>query len=116
MNTGFLVLNTLASANNGIGPSGLTWEFLGTMAGAVSATTLIVQFIKIPLDKVWRIPTRFIVYFISFFILVAVDGVSGTLTPERFLLAALNAIIVAMAAMGTYENTFKKIEHSKDGT
>lgn len=88
----------------------MTWGFLGTMAGAVSATTLIVQFLKIPLDKVWRIPTRFVVYFIALILLLAVELVTSHLTLERVFLILLNGIVVAMASMGTYEVTFKKIE------
>jgi len=34
-----------------------TWEYLATLAGATAATLLIVQFLKVPLDKVWKIPS-----------------------------------------------------------
>lgn len=88
----------------------LTWEFLGTMAGAVAATTLIVQFLKLPLDKVWKIPTRFLVYAIALLILLAVELFSGTFSAERLILITLNAVIVATSAMGTYEATLKKLE------
>lgn len=91
----------------------MTWDFLGTMAGAVAATTLIVQFLKIPLDKVWKIHTRYVVYFIAFFLLFFVEYFTGHITPERTLLIMLNAIIVTMASMGTYEVTFKQVEEKK---
>ena len=35
-----------------------TWEYLATIAGATAATLLIVQQLKLPLDKLWKIPTR----------------------------------------------------------
>ncbi|MEN6317050.1 MAG: hypothetical protein ABFD25_22685 [Clostridiaceae bacterium] len=88
-----------------------TWEFLGTMAGAVAATTLVTQFCKFPLDKVWKIPTRFVVYGIALLILFAVEFFTGTITTDKVILTMLNAIIVTAAAMGTYEATFKKLEN-----
>lgn len=88
----------------------MTWNFLGTMAGAVAATTLIVQFLKIPLDKVWKIHTRYVVYFIAFFLLFFVELFTGKLNFESTILIMLNAILVTMASMGTYEVTFKQTE------
>lgn len=88
----------------------LTWEFLGTMAGAVFATTLIIQFCKFPLDKVWKIPTRFVVYILALLILFAVEFVTGKVTIDKSILIIFNAIIVATSAMGTYDITFKKLE------
>ena len=87
-----------------------TWEFLGTMAGAIGATTLITQFLKMPLDKVWKVPTRFVVYVIAVIILSAYQLFTGEFTLDKAALIILNAIIVATAAMGTYETTFKKLE------
>ncbi|MFU0828485.1 MAG: DUF2231 domain-containing protein [Lachnoclostridium sp.] len=92
----------------------MNWEFLSTMAGAVAATTLIVQFLKIPLDKVWKIHTRYVVYFIAFFLLFFVEYFTGHITLERTVLNMLNAIIVAMASMGAYEVTFKQVENKQD--
>lgn len=88
----------------------LTLEFLRTMAGAVAVTTLITQFLKMPLDKVWKVPTRFIVYVIALLILMAVEFFTGDLSGEKIVLILLNAVIVTMASMGTYEITFKKLE------
>ena len=42
-----------------------SWEQLATIAGAALATMLIVQLLKLPLDKVWKIPTRIIVFLIA---------------------------------------------------
>jgi hypothetical protein len=92
----------------------ITWEFLGTMSGVTAAVLLIVQFIKAPLDKVWKVPTRFIVYFISVILLFIIEYVSkGLITFDRVCLILLNAIIVTVAAMGSYEATFHKLEANK---
>ena len=88
-----------------------TWGLLATMAGATTATTLIVQFLKLPFDKVWKIPTRIVVYVIAAAIMSAV--MIATSVPFSFGnvgLTLLNAFVVALAAMGTYEVTFKKLE------
>jgi hypothetical protein len=88
----------------------LTWEFLGTFAGVVAAVVLIVQFLKLPVDKIWKIPTRFLVWVISLAILIAIEIFTGTLEPPRLFLLFLNSIVVTMAAIGTHESTIKKLE------
>ena len=89
----------------------LTWAYLATIAGATAATCLIVQFLKVPLDKVWKIPTRAFVYFIALAILLVATAFTTGLTPDTALLTVVNAFIVALTAYGSYEVTFKKIEH-----
>jgi hypothetical protein len=88
----------------------LTWEFLGTFAGVVAVVVLIVQFLKLPLDKVWKIPTRYIVYVIAAGILFAVQAVTSVLAPGDIIITLLNAVVVTMAAMGTYDVTFAKLK------
>ena len=85
-----------------------TWAYLGTLAGATAATLLIVQFTKAPLDKVWKLPTRLLVYVIALIILLVAQAFTGGLTGESAMLAALNAVVVAMAAYGSYELTFNR--------
>lgn len=85
-----------------------TWINLGTVAGATAFVVLVVQFLKAPLDKMWKIPTRAFVYVLSLVVLIAADAVSGGLAWESAGLDVINAIIVSVAAMGTYEATFNK--------
>lgn len=87
-----------------------TWEYLATIAGATLLTMLIVQLLKLPLDKVWKIPTRIVTYAIALIIGLLSTAFTVGLTPENALLAAVNAVIVALAAMGGYELTLKKLE------
>ena len=86
------------------------WTQLVTIAGATLATLLIVQLLKLPIDKVWKIPTRIIVYVIALAIMTIATHFTVGLTWDNFGLAAVNAVIVALAAMGTYELTFAKLE------
>ena len=87
-----------------------TWETLATLAGATMATVLIVELLKLPMDRVWKIPTRVLVYFIALGILLLGTVFTSGLSWNRRLLTAVNAVIVALAAMGTYEVSFRKLE------
>ncbi|MGI6691151.1 MAG: hypothetical protein ACOX63_10010 [Christensenellales bacterium] len=86
------------------------WTQLATIAGATAATLLIVQFIKLPLDKVWKVPTRAIVYVIALLIMIGARAFTAGLQLEDIPLLAINAFVVALAAMGSYEMTFAKKE------
>ena len=88
----------------------VSWEQLATIGGAAMATMLIVQLLKLPLDKVWKIPTRIIVFVISAIILTLATYFTKGLTWNTALLTLINAVIVALTAMGGYELTFKKLE------
>ncbi len=89
------------------------WIYLATIAGATAATLLIVQFTKMPLDKVWHIPTRVFVYFIALIILGVATYFTAGITVENALLAVVNAFIVALTAYGAYEVTFAKSDAAK---
>lgn len=83
-----------------------SWEFIGTFSGAVIFTGVIVQFLKLPIDKVWKIPTKYIVYAIALGLLICVEAVTqGGITAGRIPLIILNAILVSLAAMKAYEST-----------
>ena len=99
-----------AEGSTGLPEDPFTWETLATLAGATMATVLIVELLKLPLDKVWKIPTRVLVYFIALGILLLGTVFTSGLDWNRGLLTAVNAVIVALAAMGTYEVSFRKLE------
>ena len=105
-----LLLPVVALAEGELPTEPFTWAQLATIAGATVATVLIVQLLKLPLDKVWKIPTRIIVYFISLILLLLATLFTDGLTLQTGLLTAVNAVIVALAAMGAYEVTFRKLE------
>ena len=88
----------------------VSWAQLATIGGAAMATMLIVQLLKLPLDKVWKIPTRIIVFVIAFIVLGLATYFTQGLTWNTALLTVINAVIVALTAMGGYELTFKKLE------
>lgn len=87
-----------------------TWGYLGTAAGAMAATLVVVQLIKTPLDRVWKIPTRVVVYCVALIIMLLAMVFTAGWTWEGAALTAINAAMVALATMGAYEMTFKKAE------
>lgn len=106
-----LLLPLYARAQENMQPmQAYTWQSLGTMAGAAAAVLMIVQLIKAPLDRIWKLPTRLVVYAVSFMLLIAAQHFSGGLNAENVLLAAVNAAMVALSAYGAYEVTFAKMK------
>jgi integrase len=80
----------------------VTWQTLGTYAGAVMMVTIITQFLKqTPLKN---INTQLLAYIISVAILIGAEAFNGAaLTVQGVVLCLLNAVIVALAANGTYD-------------
>ena len=106
---GMLLTSTVALADGELPTEPFTWEQLATIAGATLATLLIVQLFKLPLDKVWKIPTRIIAYVIALIVMILATHFTIGLSWSNVGLAAINAVIVALAAMGAYEITFAKL-------
>ena len=77
-----------------------SWEQLATIAGAALATMLIVQLLKLPIDKVWKIPTRIIVFLIAACVMLLSTYFTQGLSWNTALLTLLNAVIAALTAMG----------------
>lgn len=87
----------------------LTWTYLATIAGAAAFTLLVVQFLKAPLDKVWKIPTRVFAYVVALGVMLVATAFTSGLTVDSVLLVAANAFLAAMSAYGAYELTFAKL-------
>lgn len=79
-----------------------TWADLATYAGATVAVLIMVQFTK-DLPGIVKIPTRIWAYILSVIVLVlATVFTVDAVTPSVILLCLVNAVIVAMAAVGSY--------------
>ena len=107
------LIGSVALAEGELPTEPFTWEQLATIAGATLATLLIVQLLKLPLDKVWKIPTRIVAYVIALILMIVATYFTIGLTWSDAGLAAINAVIVALAAMGAYELTFRKGDEGK---
>lgn len=86
-----------------------TWTYLASIAGAAAFTLLVVQFLKAPLDKIWKIPTRVFAYIVSLITMVVATAFTSGCTIDSVLLAVVNAFLAAFAAYGAYEVTFAKL-------
>lgn len=86
-----------------------TWTYLASIAGAAAFTLLVVQFLKAPLDKIWKIPTRVFAYIVSLITMVVATAFTSGCTVDSVLLAVVNAFLAAFAAYGAYEVTFAKL-------
>lgn len=87
-----------------------TWQYLGTIAGASAFTLLVVQFFKVKLDKVWKIPTRVFAYFLALVTMLVATAFNGGLHMNSVMLCVANAFIAAFSAYGAYEVFVKKME------
>lgn len=105
-----LLLPVMAFAEGELPTEPFTWAYLVTIGGATVAVLLFVQVIKMPLDKIWKIPTKIVVYVISLIVLLLATYFTTGLTASDGFLAAFNALIVTAAAWGLYEVTFKKLD------
>ena len=80
----------------------VTWAFLGTYAGAVIMVTIITQFLK--QTNLRCINPQILSYIVAVLILVGSEAFTGAkLTVHGVILCLLNAVIVALAAGGTYD-------------
>lgn len=79
-------------------------------------TLLVVQFIKEPLDKLVKIPTRIVAYVISAAVMLVALAFTDGFTWGGVCLALANAFISALAASGTYDTiTAKRNESETEG-
>ena len=86
-----------------------TLAFLGTFAGAVAFTLLIVQYFKPLLPK---LNTQLFAFLVALVIMVGVTAAKvGSISD--YGLAVINAVLVASSAMGAYQVTFAKSDAAK---
>lgn len=104
-----MLMCSVALAEGELPTEPFTWDQLATIAGATLATLLVVQLLKLPIDKVWKIPTRIVAYVIALIVMLLATHFTVGITWNNGILAAVNAVIVALAAMGSYEITFAKL-------
>lgn len=91
-----------------------TWADLATYAGATVAVLIMVQFTK-ELPGIVKIHTRIWAYILSVIMLVlATVFTVDAVTPSVILLCLVNAVIVAMAAVGSYHTVADIREKDKE--
>ena len=111
---GVEAIEEIADIPGGLPTEPFTWAALGTIAGCTAFALLFVQLIKAPLDKICHIPTRAVVYLVCLIVMLLSAKFTTGLTVETGLLAVVNAVIPALAAMGAYEMTFGRVKEPPD--
>ena len=109
-----LLLPIAALAEGELPSEPFTWQYLATILGATAATLVFVQILKLPIDKIWKIPTKIVVYFIALIILETATYFTTGLDASSAILAVFNAGLVTLAAWGAYEVTFRKLDEKKE--
>jgi len=79
-----------------------TYASLGTLAGAVAATVLVVDSIK-ELGFLKRFSTRCLVVVVAEGIVFLADIAAGSFTVKNVPLCVLNGLLVAASAMGSWQ-------------
>lgn len=105
-----------AKAAGADGASFFTWESIGTFTGSVALVVFLVQLLKLPIDRIWKIPTQYVAYGISLTVLllsrVFAPG-QGALDVQSVLLCVLNAAVVSLSAMSAYDMAINRVEEKK---
>lgn len=76
----------------------LSWEYIGTIAGATAATTLLTQLFKKYLPE--KFPTELFAYLIASVLLIVATIFTNEASIQNIGLALLNGAVVAFSAFG----------------
>lgn len=86
-----------------------TWSFLATYGGATLAVMTIVQFTK-DLPGIRKIHTRLWAFLVAVIILITSTIFTvSPIYPSDILLCIINAVVVAMAAVGSYHTVAEEV-------
>jgi uncharacterized membrane protein len=87
----------------------VTWELLGTYAGAMAMVGIVTQLTK-NIRFVSKIPTQLWSYIISLVVMYAANFFLGQLTASNAALIIFNAVLVSLGANGGYEGLTRVFE------
>ncbi|MDP8218157.1 MAG: hypothetical protein P9M03_05475 [Candidatus Theseobacter exili] len=82
-------------------------EEMGTIIGMVLVLNLLVQFLKPLIDKIKKVPTRYVVWVLALALSVIYKWIDGEFTVETIFVMLINTIVITLAAMKSYELTTK---------
>ena len=80
----------------------VTWELLGTYAGAIAMVGVLTQLTK-NIKYISVIPTQIWSYILSLVVLYTANFFLGELTASNAVLILFNAVMVSLGANGGYE-------------
>lgn len=79
-----------------------TYAYLGTLTGAVTATVLVVEFIK-EIKYFKSLPTRCLVYMVAETVVLLTSIAEGKFTVMNLPLYFLNGLLVMTSALGSWQ-------------
>ena len=80
----------------------VTWELLGTYAGAMAMVGIVTELTK-DVKFISKIPTQIWSYFLALIVLYAANYFLGLLTLSNAILILFNAVLVSLGANGGYD-------------
>lgn len=89
----------------------ITLTYLLTIPGATAVVLLITQVLKRFIPQ--SFPTEGLVLILSVLIVVGAGFLAGSFTAVSIILSVVNAFVVCLAAMGSYEKTFRASDDAK---
>ncbi|MGI9952079.1 hypothetical protein V3F56_06920 [Moorellaceae bacterium AZ2] len=93
-----------------------TYTFLATLTGAVTATMLVVEFLK-NLGPLKRLPTRWLVLAVAETIVIITNIATDALALKDIPLYLLNGLLVTASAIGSWqmfgENLFSTLNRKR---
>ena len=91
----------------------VTWELLGTYAGAMAMVGVITQMTK-NLKFISKIPTQLWSYILSVAVMLCASAFLGQLTLSNGVLTIFNAALVSLGANGGYEGLVRAFTTDKE--
>ena len=87
----------------------VTWELLGTYAGAMAMVGVVTQLTK-NIGFISKIPTQLWSYILALVVMYTANFFLGQLTASNAVLILFNAVIVSLGANGGYEGISRIFE------
>ena len=91
----------------------VSWEILGTYAGAMAMVGVVTQLTK-SIKFISKIPTQLWSYLIALVVMYASNLFMGLLTWDNAVLILFNAALVSLGANGGYEGLVRASKKSEE--
>lgn len=89
----------------------ITVDYLSSLTGCVVIVCMITQFTKELVDKFLpKISTKYVCFFFSFLTILMYQVATKTIFTSNLYVTFINAIIVAITSIATFETVIKKFE------
>ena len=91
----------------------VSWDLLGTYAGAMAMVGVITQLTK-NITFINKIPTQLWSYLVSLVVMYSANFFLGTLTLSNAVLILFNSVVVSLGANGGYEGIMRAFKNSEE--